>query len=315
MSAPHDATAVLLMAYGTPSGPEAVEPYLRHMRGGRSPGDALVADLRRRYAAIGGSPLHAITMAQGEGLEAELNRRGRGPFRVHVGMKHAPPFIEEAAAAIRAGGAARAVALVLAPHYSELSIGEYLARARGALAQPPPGPRLVGVEHWHLEPGFVAWLAQRVTSALDRLTEAERAASLVVFTAHSLPARIRATEDPYPDALPATAAAVAGRLGLPRWTTAWQSAARTGEPWLGPDLETVVAGAAADGTRAVVVCPAGFTADHLEVLYDIDIELRRQAADLGVRLERTDAPNADPVFLSTLADIVLGAAAGLGAPG
>ncbi len=315
MPAPAPATAVLLMAYGTPSGPEAVEPYLRHMRGGRAPSAEALADLQRRYRAIGGqSPLLAITESQGRGLEAELNQRAMGPYEVHVGMKHAPPFIESAAATIRAAGASRVVALVLAPHYSALSVGQYLERARAALADPAPGPAVAVVEHWHLHPGYIAWLAERVEAARDRLTAQERAAALVVFTAHSLPERLRAMGDPYPEALPATASAVAGRLDLPRWTTAWQSAASTGEPWLGPDLAQVIAGAAAEAVPAVVVCPAGFTADHLEVLYDVDIAARAAARRRAIRLERTDSPNADPAFVATLADIVVAAAGGLAGP-
>lgn len=306
--------AVLLMAYGTPSGPEAVEPYLRHMRGGRPPEPAAVADLQRRYDAIGGSPLATITWAQAEGVEAELGRRRAGVFRVWVGMKHAPPYIEEAAAAIRADGVPNVVAMVLAPHYSRLSVEGYLSRARASLADPPPGPRLATVAGWHLEPGFIGWLAERVGEALAGLSAADRQASLVVFTAHSLPERTRAMGDPYPDGLPATAAAVAARLGLPRWTVAWQSAAQTGEPWLGPDLESVIAGAASEGVRAVVVCPAGFAADHLEVLYDIDIVAAHQAAGLGVRLVRPPSPNADPGFCALLADIVLTAAERLADP-
>ncbi|HEX2030057.1 MAG TPA: ferrochelatase [Actinomycetota bacterium] len=294
---------LLVMHYGTPSGPDDVERYYTDIRGGRRPSPEALEDLRRRYAAIGNTfPLARITQQQAEALENELNA-GDGP-RVHayIGAKHSPPFVADAVAEMRRDGVSRGVGLVLAPHYSRMSIGGYIDRARRAAEA--EGPRFTFIQSWHDHPAFLDVLAERVRQARERLTEDERRSDLVLLTAHSLPARIADEGDPYPGQLRATAEAVAGRLGLERFGTAWQSAGRTPEPWLGPPLEEVVEKAAADGHAAVVVCPCGFTADHLEILYDIDIEARGVAGRAGIRLERTESMNADPAFIRALAEVV-----------
>lgn len=288
-------TGVLVMAYGTPASPGDIESYYTHVRRGRPPTPELVAELESRYRAIGGvSPLLERTRAQAGGLAREL---GEG-WVVELGMKHAPPFIEEGMAALAAAGVERVVGLVLAPHYSSGSVGEYEARARAAA---PPGVRVAMVRSWHLAEGYLDLLARRVRATVQGL-----GASLphVLFTAHSLPERIVAGGDPYADQLEETAEAVAGRAGLVRWSVAWQSAGRTPEPWVGPDILAVLPTLADDGIDGVVVCPCGFVADHLEVLYDLDVEAAATAAPLGLRFARTPMPNDDPGFCATLAEVV-----------
>ncbi|MGH9225805.1 MAG: ferrochelatase [Acidimicrobiales bacterium] len=283
---------VLVMAYGTPATPDDVEAYYTHVRRGRPPTPEQLADLRRRYDAIGGtSPLVERTRAQAAALQAAL---GDG-YRVELGMKHASPFIEDGVAALAAQPLAGMVGLVLAPHYSRLSVGEYEARARKAAAL--YGLHLTMVDCWHREPGYVELLASFVLDLDVGDTE-------VVFTAHSLPTRILDDGDPYPDQLKETANAVAKKAGLEQWSVGWQSAGRTPEPWIGPDVLDVLRARAAEGTSRVVVCPAGFTSDHLEVLYDLDVEASALAAELGLTFARTQMPNDHPRLASTLAEVV-----------
>ncbi|MDP9388898.1 MAG: ferrochelatase [Actinomycetota bacterium] len=291
---------VLVMAYGTPASPADVEAYYTHVRRGRPPTPELLADLRRRYDAIGGtSPLAARTWAQVDALRESL---GSG-FVVTLGQKHAAPFVEDAAAELLAAGARRVVGLVLAPHYSALSVGQYHERAAAAVAGAAGGARYLPIPSWHLEPVLVELLAQRVVSA--RATLAATATVETLFTAHSLPERARLLDDPpYPEQLAATASAVAGRAGLDRWRVAWQSAGRTAEAWIGPDLLEVLRALPSEGVDAVVVCPAGFVSDHLEVLYDVDIEARQVADGAGLSLARTASFNDDPAFVALLASLV-----------
>ncbi len=301
--APRGGKAVLLMAYGSPQTVDEILPYYTHMRGGRPPSPAALEELQARYRAIGGtSPLQEITQAQARGLESVLKSRDPD-WRVAVGMKHSPPFIEEAVTALQASGAESIVGLVLAPHYSQMSVGEYRERAGRAAGNEAEGS-LTFIDDWHLDRGYVAWLAERVKAELEAIAPPDPGHTGVIFTAHSLPARLREMGDPYPDQLEETAAAVAAEAGLTRWTTGWQSVAQTGEPWLGPELEAVMAAEAAAGMRHLVVCACGFTADHLEILYDIDLEAQQRAAELGVTLRRTPMPNDDPEFIRVLADLI-----------
>jgi len=291
-------TGVLLMAYGTPATPGDV-------RRGRPPTPEQLADLRRRYDAIGGtSPLLERTRAQATGVQAAL---GDG-FHVELGMKHAAPFVEDGIAALRDRGIERAVGMVLAPHYSALSVGEYVERARGA-AEAGGGPDMSFVESWHLAPGYVELLAGFVGDRLSEMTAQSVDVVEVVFTAHSLPTRILATGDPYPDQLAETAGAVARAAGLEKWSVAWQSAGRTPEPWIGPDILEFMRDVAATGRAdGVLVCPAGFVSDHLEVLYDLDIEARALADSLGLAFARTPSPNDHPHLCEALAGLARAAA-------
>ena len=287
---------VLVMAYGTPASPDDVEAYYTHIRRGRPPTPELLADLQRRYGAIGGtSPLAARTGAQAAALGAAL---GDGHV-VSLGQKHAAPFIEDGVAELRAAGASRIVGLVLAPHYSALSVGQYHERAAAAAGELP----YAGIRSWHRHPLLVDLLAERVAAARSRLPAGAVVETL--FTAHSLPERALTLDAPsYPEQLQETAEAVAGAAGLDRWRVAWQSAGRTADPWIGPDILEVLRSLPAEGVEAVVVCPAGFVSDHLEVLYDVDIEARGVAAGAGLALERTSSFNDDARFVAVLASVV-----------
>ena len=296
--------AVIALAYGTPATLDDLEPYYTHIRHGQPPSPELLAELHERYEAIGGrSPLLEITQAQAAGVRTALQAAGQPDVRVVLGMKHAPPFIEDAARDLVDGGVEGVVGLVLAPHYSSMSVGEYASRATAALRGGSCSPSFAIVRSWATAPGYVGWLADAVHAALDRLGAAGADAE-VVFTAHSLPERILAAGDPYPAQLLATARAVARAAELPRWSVAWQSAGRTADPWIGPDILDVLPEIAAAGASAVVVCPAGFVADHLEVLYDLDIEAAGAARQLGLPFTRTAMPNDDPGLAATLADVV-----------
>lgn len=288
------------MAYGTPPDLDAVEEYYTDIRGGRPPPADLLEQLVARYRAIGGtSPLLEITSAQARGIEERLG------IKTYLGMKHAPPFIRDGVAAMAKDGVEQAVGLVLAPHYSKMSIGDYASRAAAGAEETGWKGSLEVLRSWHLEPGYIEFLARAVSDALHSLAETARADTMVVFTAHSLPARIVQAGDPYPEQLQETAQAVADLCGLRRWRIGWQSAGHSGDPWLGPDVLEITTDLASDGARGVVVCPCGFVSDHLEVLYDLDIECRDLADDLGIAFARTASPNIDPSFLDTLADVAL----------
>jgi ferrochelatase len=306
MTAEGERPGVLVMAYGTPAGAEQIEAYYTHIRRGRPPSAELLAELRGRYEAIGGSsPLLEITRAQVAAIKQELARAGGWDPIVALGMKHAPPFIEEGVARLVAASAGQIVGVVLAPHYSRMSVGEYEQRVLTA-AQSVDEPLSASVVHnWHLAPDYLALLSREVSAALDQLSPRARAGAHVLFTAHSLPQRILADGDPYPDQLRETAAAVAGLAGLERWDVAWQSAGRTQEPWLGPDLLESMARLADAGVPGVVVCACGFVSDHLEVLYDLDIEAHDRAAALGLEFARTASPNDAPELASAVAGAVL----------
>lgn len=307
MSTSHNTSpiGVLVMAYGTPAGPDKVEAYYTHVRRGHRPPPELLAELQQRYQAIGGSsPLLEHTRSQANGIQAALDRVEPGMFRVALGMKHAPPFIEDGVAELVKSGAQRIVGLVLAPHYSSMSVGEYTARAQAAC---PPGVKLTVIKDWHLALGYIEFLTAQVRATRDDLiaTSGIMADSIeVLFTAHSLPTRILDSGDPYPQQLRETAEAVANSADLSRWGIAWQSAGRTTETWIGPSLLDVLPELAAQGVEGVVVCPAGFVSEHLEILYDLDIEAKQLADKLGLAFTRTALPHDDPEFFATLADVI-----------
>jgi ferrochelatase len=297
-------SVVIAMAYGTPATLDDLERYYTHIRHGRPPSPELLAELRERYEAIGGrSPLLEITDAQAAGLRAALRAAGHSNVEVVLGMKHARPFIEDVTRDLASAGVERVVGLVLAPHYSSMSVGEYAGRVAAALGDGPGAPSFAMVRSWATATGYVEWLAQAVHDALAQLGQAASGAE-VVFTAHSLPQRILAAGDPYPHELRTTAEAVARAAGLARWSIAWQSAGRTADPWIGPDILEVIPEIAAAGASGLVVCPAGFVADHLEVLYDLDIEAAAAARELGLPFARTVSPNADPRLAEALAGVV-----------
>jgi protoporphyrin/coproporphyrin ferrochelatase len=306
-----DATVgVLLMAYGTPETPDQVEPYFTHIRGGRIPSPESVARLRQRYEQVGGrTPLLDITNELRDALERELNAAPVGPsYRVYVGMKHWHPYIGDVVPRIAADNIRELVAVALAPHYSRISIGGYRAAVGNALALLADPPTLHFVDSWHLNAQFIEFTAARVASAIADFPAAANPRSdsdvVVMFSAHSLPARIREWDDPYEAQLLESCAAVAGRAGVRDWRFAWQSAGQTGEPWLGPDIVDYIETMHGEGVRRVLSVPIGFVSDHLEVMYDIDYEARRKAESLGMTLRRTRMPNADPAFVRVLASVV-----------
>ena len=288
---------VLVMAYGTPSSREGIAEYYTDIRRGRPPSDEQLAELTARYDAIGGTfPLRDITERQVGVLAEEL---GDG-FRVALGTKHSAPSIEDAAAAL--GGCERAVGLVLAPHFSPVSVGEYTRRAAAAGAA--HGVEVDTIESWHLLPEYLGFLRDAVLAAMATLPDDVQRDADVVFTAHSLPEKAVGPDDPYPDQLRATAESVATLADLYRWTLAWQSAGRTPDPWLGPDVLDVIRTRAEEGAAGIVVCACGFVADHLEVAYDLDVEARRVAAEVGLPFARTASLNDDRTVLAALAELV-----------
>jgi ferrochelatase len=308
-----DRVAVVLMAYGTPRTPDEIEPYYTDIRRGRPPTPEALADLTARYAAIGGvSPLAQLTEAQGAALQAALDDAEPDRFDVALGLKHADPKVEETARRVAQDGATAVVGLVLAPHYSSYSIGQYLDRARQGVAESGLDVPVAGVESWATEPAFVEFLADDLAERIAAMRQRTGGRVRVLFTAHSLPQRIIDAGDPYPDELRSTAEAVAERVGLTEgddWQIAWQSAGRTPEPWIGPDILEVI-DALGDGATdddpvaGVIVCACGFVADHLEVLYDLDIEAAERAASHGLAFDRTACVNADPSIMSALAERV-----------
>jgi protoporphyrin/coproporphyrin ferrochelatase len=286
--------AVVLMAYGSPERLEAVPAYYADIRGGRPIAPERLEELEERYRRLGidqGSPLNAITEATRAALERELG------LPVFTGMRHWTPRIADAVERALAGGAATIVGLVLAPHFSRLSIGAYRRQLEDAL----DGRADVRfVERWGDEPGFVELLAERVRGA----------GAHVVFTAHSLPARILDEGDLYEEELLETSRLVAERAGLDAWSFSYQSESATGEPWLGPDILDHLAALKERGVDDVLVCPVGFVADHLEIRWDLDTEAAERARELGLRFARIEMPNADAAFVAVLAGLVRRALAG-----
>lgn len=319
-AAPGLPSGVLVMAHGTPAGQDELAAFYTRIRRGRPPSEEQLADLRARYDAIGGtSPLTERTAAQVAGLAAALEARSPGRYLVRFGAKHTAPFIEDAALALAEAGVDRVIGLVLTPHRASLGSDEYLARAAAALSDAPGNPAFVGVHEWFGTPGFAELIARRVRSALRRLPPGlPLARATVLFTAHSLPVRVIEAGDPYAAQVAASAEAVAAAAGLAEdgvgWDVAWQSAGRTPEPWIGPDLLEVLRQRGADAPGGgVVVCPIGFVADHLEVLYDVDVEARHVAEAVGLHFARTESLNDDPAFSALLAGVVEAADARTGA--
>ncbi|MFN2571506.1 MAG: ferrochelatase [Gemmatimonadales bacterium] len=295
--------AVLVMAYGGPGSISDVEPYLMDIRGGRPTTPQLVEEIRARYARIGGrSPILERTRAQAAAVGRGL---GSG-FQTYVGMRHWHPYINDTVAAIRQAGHHRIVGVVMAPHYSSMSVGAYEKKLLEAI-QPAGQIETALVRSWCEHPRFLDAVADGVTRALQRFPRPKDAQ--VIFTAHSLPQRIVAAGDPYPEQLMASATAVARRLQLPHWRVAYQSAGATADPWLGPDAGDVMTELAKSGCTAVLLVPIGFVCDHVEILYDIDIEYQALARRLGVQLERTASLNDHPGLVAAVADVVRTAAA------
>ena len=296
-------TGVLVMSYGTPTTPDDVEAYYTRIRHGRAPTPEQLADLQRRYQAIGGtSPLAKRSADQAAGIAAALERRRPGGFDVRLGSKYEPPLLETIAESFRSEGFREVVGLVLAPHSSSMSTDQYMARAKAALGN---DVTFVEIGAWWEFPGFLEIIAARVDDALAKVPRERRASTDVIFSAHSLPEKILASGDTYPEQLRESARRAAILAGVERWDIAWQSAGRTPDPWIGPDILQVLRDKRAAGVTDVVSCPIGFVSDHLEVLFDIDIEAQGVAHEVGLNLIRTASLNDDAAFTSMLADVVL----------
>ena len=308
---------VLVMAYGGPDSLADVEPYLLDVRGGRPTPPALVEEVRERYRRIGGkSPLREITERQAEALRGALEARGVA-VDVAVGMRHWQPRIAAAVQRLGGRGVTHAVGLTMAPHYSRHSVGAYQEQVRAAAADGTTGaPAFTFVSHFGDHARFTGAVAREVRAALRALPEAPQTAPdaprfRVLFSAHSLPEAWVGGGDPYPEQLHASAAAVAAAAGLQpdQWRQCYQSAGARPGAWLGPALDDELRLAADDGVGHVVVAPFGFVADHVEILFDIDIELRELGDSLGVQVSRTRSLGTDPELMTALADRVLESAA------
>ncbi len=303
-------TAVLIMAYGGPDSLDDIEPYLLDIRGGRPTSPELAAEIRERYARIGGrSPLLDITRAQAAGLEKCLNdlSRARGAYRVYVGMRHWKPYIREAVAQMAADGFEQAIALCMAPHASKMSTGAYRNKMNEALAA-LPGPREIRfIESWFDQPFLVQSLAAKVRQAVLQFPAEAVHEIHYLFTAHSLPAVLKDQGDPYFDQLQATARLLAQELGLAgkQWSFGYQSAGAATGQWMGPTVEELLPRYAALGRKNILVAPVGFMADHVEILYDLDIEAQEIAREHGIHLVRSESLNNSPEFIEGLACFIL----------
>jgi ferrochelatase len=298
---------LLVMAYGTPYKEEDLERYYTHIRHGRAPSPEMLEDLRSRYEAIGGiSPLAKITQEQAEKLEQRLNdMQNEIEFKMYLGLKHIEPFVEEAVEQMHEDGITEAVSIVLAPHFSTFSVKSYNGRAKEA-AEKVGGPVIHSVESWYDEPKFVGYWADRVRAVFSAMSEQEREKAVLIVSAHSLPEKIIAAGDPYPQQLQETADLIAEAAGIKNCVIGWQSAGNTPEPWIGPDVQDLTKELHEHhGYTSFVYVPAGFVSDHLEVLYDNDYECKVVTDEIGACYYRPEMPNAQPEFIEALAAIVL----------
>ncbi|PRO64994.1 ferrochelatase [Alkalicoccus urumqiensis] len=297
---------LLVMAYGTPRSEEEIEPYYTHIRRGRKPSQEQLDDLVQRYQDIGGiSPLARITTEQAEGLRDELNRRYDDvEFVVYQGLKHIDPFIEDAVLQMKKDGIEEAVSIVLAPHYSTFSVKSYNGRAQEESEQ-IKGPKITSVEQWYDEPKFIDFWARGIRETREKMTEEEKKHHCVIFSAHSLPEKILAGGDPYPDQLKETARLIAEKADVENYEIGWQSEGNTPDPWIGPDVQDLTRDLnEKEEYKAYVYCPVGFVADHLEVLYDNDYECKVVTDEVGAGYYRPPMPNTEKPFLSALGDVV-----------
>ncbi|MBC1589418.1 ferrochelatase [Listeria welshimeri] len=297
---------LLVMAYGTPYKDEDIERYYTDIRHGHTPSEEMIADLRGRYHAIGGlSPLAKITEAQAYGLEEVLNKsQEEVEFKTYIGLKHIEPFIEDAVEAMHKDGIKEAISIVLAPHYSSFSVEAYNKRAKDT-ADKLGGTEIKAINEWYKQPKFINMWAERINETAKQIPADELMDTVLIVSAHSLPEKIKQHNDPYPDQLQETADLIFEKVVVPHYALGWQSEGKTGEPWLGPDVQ--------DLTRALygkekykhfIYTPVGFVAEHLEVLYDNDYECKVVTDEVGAAYHRPPMPNADPEFLEVLKTVV-----------
>ncbi|AQU72373.1 MULTISPECIES: ferrochelatase [Priestia] len=298
---------LLVMAYGTPYKEEDIERYYTHIRRGRKPSPEALEDLQNRYEAIGGiSPLAKITQQQMESLEKRLNEvQDEIEFKAYLGLKHIEPFVEDAVEAMHKDGIKEAVSIVLAPHFSTFSVKSYNGRAKET-AEKLGGPIIHSVESWYSEPKFIQYWATRVKQTFDLIDKEKRQKAVLIVSAHSLPEKIIAAGDPYPNQLQETADLIAQAAGIEHYEIGWQSAGNTPEPWIGPDVQDLTRELHEEkGYTSFVYTPVGFIADHLEVLYDNDYECKVVTDEIGADYYRPEMPNAQPEFIDGLATVVL----------
>ncbi|RSL29508.1 ferrochelatase [Salibacterium salarium] len=296
---------LLVMAYGTPRSLDEVESYYTHIRRGKKPSEEALQDLISRYEAIGGvSPLAKITNEQGESLQNRLNERTEDvEFHWYLGLKHIDPFIEDAVASMKADGIEEAYSIVLAPHFSTFSIKSYNGRAKEE-SERIGGPDIRSVEYWYNEPKFINYWVNQVQDTLQKVEDEEK--TCVIFSAHSLPEKIIQNGDPYPEQLEETAKQVAEGADIKHYAIGWQSEGNTPDPWLGPDVQDLTKDLnQKHGYTAFVYCPVGFVADHLEVLFDNDVECKQACDEVGASYYRPEMPNAKPEFIDALADTII----------
>ena len=299
---------VLVMAYGGPGSLEEVGPYLADIRGGRPTSAELLHEITERYRQIGGkSPILELTTAQATAIERALNVDAGDSgvhYQAYVGMRHWHPYIADVVSRMLADGVEEIVAVVMAPHFSRMSIGAYMGKLDKALAEQGADLPATKIESWKAEPPFIDALVERINTALLTFPEAVRANVPILFTAHSLPARVLESNDPYPEELQASVRLVVEKLGPKDHRWAYQSQGASAEPWLGPTVEETLQQLADEGHQHVLLVPIGFVCDHVEVLYDIDIEHRQQAEELGIRLERIEMLNDDPGLVNAVAGAI-----------
>lgn len=296
--------AVLIMAYGTPDSTEWMPYYLADIRGGRPMSEEFVAEFRHRYELIGGSPLTRLTFEQAKKTGELLQQRGYD-WPVYVGMRHFSPWIKDAIGQMSLHGIEEAVGIVMAPHYSSMSIGRYEAKIAEAQKIHGTTIKFSMVNSWYEQPKFLQAVENHVRAGFEKFAPEVRDKVKLIFSAHSLPARLLDMGDPYDDQLKTNAQIIAGRLGNVDWMFSYQSAGHTGEPWLGPQIEDVVAELAEEGYKCALVAPIGFVCDHVEILYDIDIEARQVAQERGLQLERIESMNSDLLFIEAIADALI----------
>ncbi|EBB5817923.1 ferrochelatase [Listeria monocytogenes] len=297
---------LLVMAYGTPYKDEDIERYYTDIRHGHKPSEEMIADLRGRYHAIGGlSPLAKITEAQAYGLEKALNdSQDEVEFKAYIGLKHIEPFIEDAVEAMHKDGIGEAISIVLAPHYSSFSVEAYNKRAKDA-ADKLGGPSIKAINDWYKQPKFIQMWADRINETAKQIPADELLDTVLIVSAHSLPEKIKQHNDPYPDQLQETADFIFEKVVVPHYALGWQSEGKTGEPWLGPDVQDLTRELyGQEKYKHFIYTPVGFVAEHLEVLYDNDYECKVVTDEVGAAYHRPPMPNADPEFLEVLRTVV-----------
>ncbi|MBC2330229.1 ferrochelatase [Listeria swaminathanii] len=297
---------LLVMAYGTPYKDEDIERYYTDIRHGHKPSEEMIADLRGRYHAIGGlSPLAKITEAQAYGLEKALNEtQNEVEFKAYIGLKHIEPFIEDAVEAMHKDGIKEVVSIVLAPHYSSFSVEAYNKRAKDA-AEKLGGIEIKAINDWYKQPKFIQMWADRINETAKQIPADELIDTVLIVSAHSLPEKIKQHNDPYPDQLQETADLIFEKVAVPHYALGWQSEGKTGEPWLGPDVQDLTKELyGQEKYKHFIYTPVGFVAEHLEVLYDNDYECKVVTDEVGAAYHRPPMPNADPEFLEVLRTVV-----------